>query len=237
MYSIRAITVDLDDTLWPIQPVIQHAEQRVYDWIATHCPRVAARYDLTAIRTVREDVARRNSHLHHDLTALRKLALAQILTASGYSDDFVEGAFEEFMDARNQVIPFPDVIPALNALGRHFPIASISNGNADLTRIGLGSFFSVSVSARMVGYAKPHPNTFLTACRKLGQPPARVLHIGDDPEEDVLGAAKVGMKAVWMNRNRDQWTLDHQPDGEVSSLLEILSLIEVPTATDPTGRG
>jgi FMN phosphatase YigB (HAD superfamily) len=34
--NIRAITLDLDDTLWPIGPTLVAAEQRAQDWLTQH---------------------------------------------------------------------------------------------------------------------------------------------------------------------------------------------------------
>ena len=39
---IQAITLDLDDTLWPIWPTIQRAEQALAAWLAERAPGAAA---------------------------------------------------------------------------------------------------------------------------------------------------------------------------------------------------
>ena len=38
---IRAITLDLDDTLWPIWPTIARADQAMRDWLAERAPAAA----------------------------------------------------------------------------------------------------------------------------------------------------------------------------------------------------
>ena len=57
MQQIRAISVDLDDTLWPIEPVIARADRQLGDWLKQHCPRAAKAYPLPAMRALRERVA------------------------------------------------------------------------------------------------------------------------------------------------------------------------------------
>jgi putative hydrolase of the HAD superfamily len=47
-----------------------------------------------------------------------------------------------------------------------------------------------------VGYRKPDARIFTRALEALGVPPARALHIGDNPDADVLGARAVGMRAA-----------------------------------------
>lgn len=66
---------------------------------------------------------------------------------------------------------------------------SLTNGNADLQRVGLHGHFSHHVAAREVGVAKPDPAIFHHACARLGLAPSQVLHVGDDPLLDVQGRA------------------------------------------------
>ena len=41
--QLRALTFDLDDTLWDNRPVLMAAEQTLYDWLGQHYPRINAR--------------------------------------------------------------------------------------------------------------------------------------------------------------------------------------------------
>src|SRR5260221_14020966 len=85
----RAITIDLDDTLWPIAPVIARAEAALHDWMLAHAPNAAARYPVAAMRALRDAVAEANPHLAHDFTAQRKISLARALTDSGHDAELV----------------------------------------------------------------------------------------------------------------------------------------------------
>jgi putative hydrolase of the HAD superfamily len=227
MKQIRAITLDLDDTLWPIEPVIRAAEQALHDWMAENCPRVARRYDIEGLRAARVEFAQRLPRLAHDLTELRHRFLRGVLTQAGYDPDMADTAFEVFMRRRNQVSLFPDALPALQCLAERYPLASVSNGNADLARIGLDLLCAARVSAREVGAAKPHPDVFLAACEAVDCPPDRVVHIGDHPDQDVLGALGAGMRAIWVNRHNHGWLHAQRADAEVSSLEEVPALLEI----------
>src|SRR5690349_17284019 len=152
---IRAITLDLDDTLWPIEPVIISAEAELDEWLRSNCPEVAEAWPIEAMRELRTRVFAENPHLSHDFGALRKLSIAQAFAGFDRGDDWVERAYEIYFDARNRVELYPDARPALESLSARWPIASISNGNADLHRIGLGEFFVAMVSSRICGHAKP----------------------------------------------------------------------------------
>ena len=58
---------------------------------------------------------------------------------------------------------------------------------------------TVTVSSE-VGYRKPHPGFYRAACARLGLPPARVLSVGDDPENDDEGARRAGLRAALIDR-------------------------------------
>lgn len=215
---IRALTLDLDDTLWPIEPVVLRAEAELDAWLAQHCPEVAAAWPIEAMRELRTRVHADNPELAHDFTALRKLSLAHVFEPFGHGEELVERAFEVFYAARNRVELYPDAGPALQRLAGRFPIASLSNGNADLHRIGLGEYFVATVTARTVGVGKPHPRIFERAVACLGLPAAQVAHVGDDPLLDVQGAQRAGLVAVWLNRSGAAWPLQRPPDIEIAEL-------------------
>ncbi|MEO7877752.1 MAG: HAD family hydrolase, partial [Dokdonella sp.] len=103
----------------------------------------------------------------------------------------------------------------------HVPLVSISNGNADLERIGLRGHFAHCISAREFGVAKPHSGIFHHACARLGLAPENVLHVGDDPHLDVTGAHAAGLRTAWLNRTGATWNWPLQPDLEIHDLAEL----------------
>jgi 2-haloalkanoic acid dehalogenase type II len=224
-FSIQAITLDLDDTLWPIEPVILRAERRLHDWLRTHCPRAAESYSITAMRSLRDRIARENPHLAHDFSAQRRLSLQTALTEHGYTDLHVEDAYTEFYAARNEVECYADVLPALAQLAARFPLVSLTNGNADIERIGIAHLFRFSISSRDCGVAKPAPEIFHAACQRLGLPPSAVLHVGDDPDLDVVGAGAAGLRTAWINRTGVAWSHAHQPDLIAHDLTALADLL------------
>jgi len=198
---IRAITLDLDDTLWPVWPTIQRAESVLQQWLTVHAPATAHWLsDPERRKRVREAVNADLAHLSHDLTTLRREAIRRALVAAGDSADLCEPAFEVFFAERQRVAFFDDALNALDRLSRRFPVASVSNGNADVHRVGIGHHFQAAITAREVGCKKPDPRIFGHAADALGVPPEAVLHVGDDFELDVLGAHAAGMQTAWINR-------------------------------------
>jgi putative hydrolase of the HAD superfamily len=224
--TLRALTLDLDDTLWPVWPAITRAEENLHRWLQQHAPRTAARYDLDAMRALRARVAHDNPHLAHDYGAQRRLSLSAALRECDEDPNHVDTAYEIFIAGRNQVDLYPDVELALARLTTRFPIAALTNGNADLKRIGLHSHFVFQLGAREHGRAKPCATIFHAACARLGVEPHQVLHIGDDPDLDVRGAQQAGMKAAWINRNAAAWSHPQPPDVTATCLSELADWID-----------
>lgn len=230
--QLAAISLDLDDTLWPIQPVIDRADQCLHDWLLANCPRAATAWPVAAMRVLRERIASENPDLAHDFTAQRRLSLRCALQPHGYDETHVENAFAAFYAARNEVECYPDVLPALDRLAKRFTLISVSNGNADLQRIGLSRYFRFSVSARDFGMAKPAAQIFHAACARLGMVPQQVLHVGDDPHLDVVAASAAGLRSAWINRAGVPWNQPQSPDFSVRDLNELADVL-----LDSTHRG
>jgi len=207
--DIRAIAFDLDNTLWDVEPVLERAEQCLAAWLQEHCPRLALSREQ--MRAAREQLARREPHNAHDLSYLRVATLTAHAREHGYDERVALDAFEVFLAARNVVEIFPDVAPALSRLRQRYALASLSNGNADLARIGLDHIFNVSLNARQIGAAKPHPRCFERLAGELALDPAAIAYVGDDPQLDVAAARAAGLRTVCMNRRALPWPAELPP--------------------------
>lgn len=223
LQPIRAVTFDLDDTLWDIEPVIDRAEACLYDWLRQYFPRIPQRFTPLELRRISATVAQQRPDQAHDRTWLRKRALQVAAEQVGYDgNEFpVEDAFQVFYRLRNAVELYADVPPVLERLSRRYPLAALSNGNADIHVIGLGRVFAFALHAAEVGSAKPDPTMFELACQRLRLAPAQIVHVGDNPEHDVLGGAQAGFRTVWVNRNRHPWPGGRRPDAEITTLPEL----------------
>lgn len=227
MNNIRTVTLDLDDTLWAIHPVIRRAEERLYAWMGENYPRITEQFAPEDLLEVRSAVFAEHRDKLHDLTFLRRTILARVGQAAGYDNSYVDEAFAVFVEARNDVELFPEARPALEYLAERFVVVAVTNGNADLEKIGIDDLFDDVVSAAMAGAAKPDRSIFDMAVRAGGASAAQTLHVGDHPLYDVHGARDAGLRAVWVNRNGHDWPDEyHAPDGEVQHVGELRELLQ-----------
>lgn len=226
--SILALTLDLDDTLWPVMPALERAEQAVDAWLQQHHPEVARAWPIAAMRELRARVAAERLDLAHDFTAQRQLALRHAFESSGIADAPVDALWEIYYAARNQVQLFPDSLPALQRIGARWPLVSLTNGNADLARIGIGEHFRHHLCARDHGVGKPDPGIFLAAADLLGVPPQQLLHVGDDPVLDILGARNAGLHTAWINRLGETWPtyLGAPPDLDLPDMTALADWLD-----------
>jgi putative hydrolase of the HAD superfamily len=223
---VKAITLDLDDTLWPIWPTIERAERVLHDWLTEHAPMAAALFsNPAALRDIRNHVAEHRPELRHDLSAVRRESIRLALYRAGEDPLLADRAFEVFFAARQQVELFDDVLPALQALSQRYPLVSLSNGNADLQRVGLAPYFRAAVSAREFGVGKPDPRIFHAAAGAVDVRPEDVLHVGDDATLDVIGGLNAGMQTAWVNRTDHLWPHAQQPDVTVTDLSQLCALL------------
>lgn len=224
---IRAITLDLDDTLWPVWPTIARAEAQLQAWLAEHAPAtVALSAQPGVLRAIRSEVNRDFADQAHDLSALRREAIRRALQRAGEDTALAGPAFEVFYAERQRVDLFADALPALEYLSSRFPVVALSNGNADVQRVGLERYFHASVSARDVGVAKPDPRIFLRGAQAAGVAAAQVLHVGDDGHLDGMGGLKAGMQVALVNRAGHAWEhAPHAPHATVTDLAELCELL------------
>jgi putative hydrolase of the HAD superfamily len=217
---ILAITLDLDDTLWPVWPTIARAEQALSDWLAQHAPGTAAlASDPEVKKAVRAQTHARHPDRAHDLSFLRLESIRAMMLQAGDPSHLAESAFEVFFAERQRVDLFDDALPALGFWSQRYPVVALTNGNADVHRVGIGQHFHASVSAKSMGVAKPDLRIFTAGAQAAGVAAQHVLHIGDDAHADAVGALAAGMQVAWLNREGHPWSHgDTRPHLEVRDL-------------------
>jgi len=214
MPVIKAVLFDLDDTLWPIVPVIKRAENLLFEWLQANVPAVAARVSIDGMRERRQALMETDPVYQLDLRALRHAVLKEAFIDAGEEVSLVDEAMKVFSQARNEVPLFPDVEPTLRSLRERYALASVSNGVSDLRAIGIAHLFDATIAAHSFGFAKPDAAIFHAACEALRVAPGEAVYVGDDPRLDVDGAQRAGLRAVWMKRKELQ-SLHALPEGVI----------------------
>ena len=226
--SIKLITFDLDDTLWDNVPVIISAEASMREWLATHASKVGE-LPLEHFAALRQQVLKDHPELKHRISLLRHRVLTRAFEEAGYpqpeATQMADVCFEAFIHARHQLTVFPEAEPMLQSLRQHFLLGVITNGNADVQRVGLADYFHFALRAEDVGIAKPDARLFKEALQRAGVDASAAVHVGDHPGDDITGAQQAGLRAVWFNPTGKPWEADTRPDAQIRSLAELPALL------------
>ena len=229
---IKLITFDLDDTLWDNGPVIRRAVQEGYDWLLSRCPELVGSHDVKTLDRMKDEIKSTMPGLVHRISESRVVGMKKALINVGYgeveAEKIAREAFDVFHHWRHKVDFFDGVEETLSHLAKQYPLAVITNGNADVNKLGLGEYFEFCVNSEDMNRSKPDPVMFQRALDIAGIAPENTVHIGDNLISDVRGAAEVGMKTIWFNPDQTPLGADDlAPDFMVLSLSEIPCKIEI----------
>lgn len=224
--GVKCITLDLDDTLWPVAPTLLRAEHTLYDWMERHYPAVTKKYSVEEIAHKRMELSKQRADIAYNVTQLRYCALSELAEEFGFNASFADDALALFREYRNYVEPYQHSESVLSYLQQHYIVGAITNGNAQLHKTPLGQYFDFAVAAEHVGVSKPNDEIFKVAAEQAGVDRQQIIHIGDSPKTDVLGALNAGFKAIWFNQNRLPWPGGQSPDKVVHCLSELPPLLK-----------
>ena len=206
--NIRAVLLDLDDTLFDHQhcareallgvrglhdglagldpPALESAHSKILEEL--HLEVLAGRLKLDAARVER----------------FRRLYLAAGVEADGaLVSQTAESYRTRYIQARK---PIEGAAAFLEAIRARAKVVIVSNNllheqQEKLRGCGLDRYVDVLVVSEDVGFSKPHPRIFEIALERAGVRPSESVMVGDSWTNDVQGARALGIRAVWFNRN------------------------------------
>ena len=211
--SVKAITFDLDDTLWPLKPTLIRAEKETYNWLTKNAKPLTDNYSIRDIAEFRYQLFRNKPQFHNQISKVRIATIKELALLSEYSEQdaqaLAEQSFEVHYALRQQVNCFEGVEELLEKLSDSFVLGAISNGNADVNKTVIGKYFSFALSAEQLNASKPDEKIFNHAHRhiedKLGAAitTRQIVHVGDDFHCDIIGAKRADFKAIWLDDKDD----------------------------------
>ena len=229
--KIKVVSFDLDDTLWPLLPVILKAEKDTNKWLIENYPGVENLLKSDEVKEIRDSLISQESKLVYQLSKLRELTLVELAMRSGYtkkeSESLARDSFKIFYAGRNDVTLYEGVEKVLESLKQKYVLGVITNRNADIKKIGIDRYFDFNISASNLNAGKPEPEIFEEALKQTGFRAEEICHVGDHPVNDVEGSNNFGMKSIWFNEKGVDWPLDEKPDfKEVKSWDELEGTLE-----------
>jgi HAD superfamily hydrolase (TIGR01662 family) len=246
--QLKAVLFDMDDTLldWSTRGVDWQEHERLHlqyvlDYVVRDVHPVSSTPEAF-FEAVRHHARAGWQEAETSLRAPNHaLALKKGLIAVGVPAEQID--IDACLDAYNwQMIRgvrlFPEVPDVLGMLAAHgIALGLVTNASVpmrlrdrELEAVGLLTYFSECRFAAVdVGYIKPHPAIFEHALNCLSIDPAEAVFVGDNPEADIAGAQRVGMRAVLRrigHRAPEPVNGDIRPDGTVDTLEQLLPLLD-----------
>ena len=225
----KAISFDLDDTLYDNHPIIQKAEIDFLVYLTSTYPPLA-QLDAHKWQLYKSILIEENPSLQHDVSLLRQEITTRVMVIYGipmvHAIEYAQLAIDKFIFLRSDFKVPQKSIELLEELAKHYPIIGITNGNVDIKQIGLQDKFQFVLQAGNGLKSKPHLDLFEQAARQLKLNVDDILHVGDHLLTDVYGAQNNNAQAVWFNPNHialnDAKLL---PSVEIADLQHLLKLL------------
>ncbi len=230
--QVRALSFDLDDTLYDNEVQIHQAEAKLLTYLQQTYPTLAEQ-DASYWQGHKRKILAQRPELRSDMSLLRRLILERGLSAAGISGkaltDGVQAAFDFFYWHRSDFQVAPDILAVLETLAAKVPLVAITNGNVNLEQIGLNKVFAHCYKASLAQPMKPHACMFDLAAQQLQLAPSHILHVGDNLVNDIQGAVNAGYLSAWYAEDRPM-DLRREPvlclpHVQLTSLVELTHLI------------
>ncbi|WP_448212393.1 HAD-IA family hydrolase [Colwellia sp. MEBiC06753] len=204
---VKALSFDLDDTLYSNQPVMLATEQAMLAFfpalLAKLVPHLPQNFDRNFWRPFRHAVINLQPEIKHDVSALRLATYTKGIASLGLNDktasQLAEQAMAYFLKKRSDFTVPASSLSLLDALSQQYRLVAISNGNVDTKAIGLHQYFDFIYHAGNGAAKKPASDLFHLASADLALPLNQILHIGDCGYADITGALRAGMQAAWIS--------------------------------------
>ncbi|NSL50647.1 HAD family hydrolase [Calidifontibacillus erzurumensis] len=164
----------------------------------------------------------------------RKDAWTRGLRAIGIDDPELGYELGEFFPAVRRKTPlvYEETFAILDQLKGKYKLLLLTNGSPDLQNTKLTMtpelppYFDEIVISGAFGRGKPDPSIFEHALQLLGLNKDEAIMVGDNLLTDILGASRVGMKSVWINRHNKERLNEVTPDYEIKHLEELFPILE-----------
>jgi HAD superfamily hydrolase (TIGR01549 family) len=212
--NIKAISFDLDDTLYSNQPVMQAIEQKMIAYffgLDILKPAVFEQHKVLDQRFwyhFRRQAMLNRPELAHDVVQVRLVSYRLGFMSLGLTEDIAQqqaqAALDYFIQLRSDFTVPESSKMLLASLSKRYPIVAISNGNVDTKALGISHYFQHIYHAGWQANGqllkqKPEGDMFVLACQELAIKPQQLLHVGDCGRADIQGALNAGCQTAWLS--------------------------------------
>jgi len=212
--KIKAISFDLDDTLYGNKPVMKAIEKKMIVYFTNLAAIKGKTSDQRKVLDhrfwyyFRHQAILKQPDLAHDVVRVRLVTYRLGFISLGLSQHIAEqqaqAALDYFITLRSDFLVPEQSRKLLASLSQKYPLIAISNGNVDTKALGISHYFKHIYHAgwqadNTLLKQKPAGDMFSLACQHLAIQPSQLLHVGDCGRADILGALQAGCQTAWFS--------------------------------------
>ncbi|WP_186429901.1 HAD family hydrolase [Clostridium sp. BSD9I1] len=220
---IQLVAFDLDDTLYNEKDFVFGAFKEVSEYLS-------AKYNLNS-----EDVY---IDMINILQSHGRGKIFNIICDNYNINEDIKALVQVYRNAKPKLKLYEDSVEILNKLKYNYKLGLITDGLGyvqwnKIKLLEVEKYFDNIIVTDDLGreYWKPHIMSFKNMAEKFNFLPSECVYIGDNPNKDFYGAKKLGYKTIRLIREAGdhihvRLDSEYEADYEVSSLNEIISIIE-----------
>lgn len=231
---LKAIFLDLDNTLWNHNAAQEKSIEKVYDDLIKLFPISDDKATFTKIYDHCNDKVwdeYKKGKLNHEEVRINRFI--DLLSRYNISDKELAVKFNQLYLSLYPTWSYliEGARELLDELNKKYPLGIITNGfpetqSIKLEKSNLIGYFKWIIYSGEVGKAKPHREIFEYALRKANLSNEEVIYIGDDFEGDIIGAKKAGIKTIWFNIENKEEQRKKYADYIINNLKEISVIVK-----------
>jgi HAD superfamily hydrolase (TIGR01549 family) len=238
--EIKAISFDLDDTLYSNKPVMQVIGEKMIAYFSRLPILQKSMSDQHKLLDAhfwshfRHQALLKQPDLAHDVVQVRLVSYQLGFISLGFADDVAlqqaQAALDYFIELRSDFSVPEQSKKILANLSKKYPLIAISNGNVDTKALGLSQYFQHiyhagwQVDGRLLKQ-KPESDMFTVACQQLAIKPSQLLHVGDCGRADIQGALRAGCQTAWLSCYDIGQPIKVLPHIELNKLIQLEQLL------------
>jgi len=246
--EIKAISFDLDDTLYNNRPVMLAIEKKMVTYftekfsslLAGFIPEPKTNFNSRFWAPYRQQAIEIQPELTHDVVKIRyetyRLGFLAFNLSAEESKKEAQAGLDYFISLRSDFTVPKVSHELLENLAKKFPLVAISNGNVNTKALGIDHYFQHIYHAgfqpidshkksEYLLRQKPAADMFTLVCAQLSIPSEQLLHVGDCGFADIHGALNAGCQTAWLPQYGVGKPLQQIPHIELAQVSDLLQLL------------
>ncbi|MFB0900697.1 MAG: HAD family hydrolase [Dehalococcoidia bacterium] len=237
-YNIEGITLDLDDTLVDSRSAWKNGFKKTFSDLICLNKQTTSQFNLdtiyieyTQIVSTSHETAK-SSEWSEDIAKISYKEISKKYLNIEININEIWNNFEKEWQASIDL--FPESLEIIKNLSTKYKLGMITNGLSahqrfKIEKFSLEKFFNCILISEEFGNQKPDKSIFNKATELMKIKPQEIIHIGDNPAHDVIGANNSEIISCWIKRKNNWYkeNINIRPDYTIKNLKEIIQIIDL----------